>query len=118
MFKFTEFLKFMDTRSKIIISIHFLCIIIIVIGAFLEIHTYVFVLQLPTLFYQGYMDVFYKQTMHEVSLDLEVWFENEKEIDEWIKNNIKLSVVAFKQMGTRYYFLRKTDAMGFKLKWV
>lgn len=118
MSKFIEFLRFIDMRSRVIMSIHFFCLIIIVIAAFLEINSYVYILQLPTLFYQLYTDAFYKRTMHEVSFDSSFWVDHSAELNEWIKDNVRWSVFFYKSIGSRYYFIRKTDAVGFKLRWV
>lgn len=118
MSKFIEIIKAIDTRSKIILSIHLLCIVLIVIGAFLDLYFYVYFLQIPTLFYQLYTDAFYKRTMHEVSLDSSFWVHNHEELSEWIKDNVRWSVLYYKSMGSKYYFIRKTDAAGFKLRWI
>lgn len=75
-------------------------------------------MQTVLILYATYVDMGYKRTMHEVSLDIDVWFEHQQEIEQWIKNNIKMSTFVCKIMGSNYYFLRKSDAVGFKLRWL
>lgn len=108
-----------DSKTKIVITFHLVCLAIsITLSAFDKSTWFIVIIQWSMILYQIYSDMCYKRTMHEVSLDLHFWFENEKEIDEWMKDNIKMSAFACKRMGNDYYFLRKSDAAGFKLRWV
>ena len=42
--------------------------------------------------------------------------EHKAEISKWLDTNMALSVT-YRNIGDDYYFLRKTDAIGFKLVW-
>lgn len=47
-----------------------------------------------------------------------LWSEKHEEFDKWIEENIKYKLLLTCKVQTSYYFMRKTDAMAFKLRWL
>jgi hypothetical protein len=47
-----------------------------------------------------------------------LWSEKHEEFDKWIDENIRYKDLLTCKVQTSYYFMRKTDAMAFKLRWM
>lgn len=60
---------------------------------------------------------YFNKKAHKIELDLNYWFYHREEIDLWVKDNIRW-IFLYKILGNNYSFMRETDAMAFKLKFV
>lgn len=53
----------------------------------------------------------------DVKMPHKEYMANADEIEEWLKDNIIMGFT-YTNKGNIYYFLRNTDAAGFKLRWI
>lgn len=57
---------------------------------------------------------------HRFRFDIpnKLWMDKHEEFDIWIEENIKYKALLTHKVQTSYYFMRKIDAMAFKLRWL
>lgn len=53
----------------------------------------------------------------DVKIPHKDYMEHADEIEKWLKDNIAMGFMHVNE-GNTYYFLRNTDATGFKLRWI
>ena len=66
--------------------------------------------------YMWYWWVSFRWGYH-VTLPAKVYMNDSGEIEEWLKDNITFKFMHINN-GEAFFFLRKSDAMGFKLRWI